>query len=78
MDPVNFRKSFKNQYGMFTTVIVFVSLNTFNVLINIRRPTKNGDYCIKIVRATYGLESYYLFCEDLNKRIKLSNSKIIK
>ena len=78
MNPINFRKSFKNQYGMFTTVIVFVSLNTFNVLINIRKPTKNGDYCIKIVRWTYGLESYDLFCEDLNKRIELSNLQIIK
>ena len=78
MNPINFRKSFKNQYGMFTTVIVFVSLNTFNVLINIRKPTKNGDYCIKIVREIYGLEYYDLFCEDLNKRIKLSNSQIIK
>ena len=78
MNPANFRKTFKNQYGLFTTVLVFVNLNTFNVLINIRNPTKNGNYCIKIVREIYGLESYDLFCEDLNKRIKLSNSKIIK
>ena len=78
MNPLNFKKSFKNQYEMFTTVIVFVSLNTFNVLINIRKPTKNGNYCIKIVREKYGIESYDLFCEDLDKIIELSNSKNIK
>lgn len=78
MNHLNFKKSFKNQSGMFTTVIVFVSLNTFNVLINIRKPTKNGNYSIKIVRQKYGIEYYDLFCKDLNKRIKLSNSQIIK
>jgi hypothetical protein len=80
-DLKSFRATFKNSFGSFNSVFVYVNpmkLSEFIVSTSIRKAKEDGTLAITKHEKTFPVSKYDAFVADLDKRAKAADAKIKK